>query len=244
MLGTILGYDESEGTGAISADDGARYRFSRADWKSGAGPAAGAKVDFETADGAAREIYAVGPAPARHSSAPPGTLLPPPPAVAKARALFTSSLATPLGLVVLIACLMPALSSPMMSVSLLGLGDLPMLSGIAVLSDAPSAAGLSSLQSALVLRFAAPLAALWLIWCAWTERPLRLPMIVTGGSAMLAAALVFLFKWAILAAVGGMAADTIGALVRIGLGTWLLLAAGGALVAAGFGRLRNPLAGK
>src|SRR3546814_10463030 len=60
MKGKILGYSEADGSGAISADDGSRHRFTRADWRGDKPPATGMVVDFESSEGAAKEIYPVG----------------------------------------------------------------------------------------------------------------------------------------------------------------------------------------
>jgi hypothetical protein len=59
MKGKVLGFDPASGTGAISGDDGKRYKFTAADNKSPAPLKANDTVDFEAADDAAREIYAV-----------------------------------------------------------------------------------------------------------------------------------------------------------------------------------------
>ncbi len=59
MKGKILGFNEVDGVGAISADDGTRFRFVRDDWRGEKPPVAGAVVDFEAADGTARDIYPV-----------------------------------------------------------------------------------------------------------------------------------------------------------------------------------------
>src|SRR6056297_1398709 len=59
MNGRILEFNIQKSSGTISGDDGQRYAFSAADWKSDVSPRAGITVDFVTAeDGSAREIYA------------------------------------------------------------------------------------------------------------------------------------------------------------------------------------------
>jgi len=59
MNGRILEFNIQKSSGKISGDDGQRYAFSAADWKSDVSPRAGITVDFVTAeDGSAREIYA------------------------------------------------------------------------------------------------------------------------------------------------------------------------------------------
>ena len=58
MRGKILDFSDANRTGLIGENDGNRYEFSAADWKSEVVVAAGSKVDF-VADGArAKEIYA------------------------------------------------------------------------------------------------------------------------------------------------------------------------------------------
>ncbi|MFB3101852.1 MAG: hypothetical protein ACE1ZV_01180, partial [Alphaproteobacteria bacterium] len=58
MRGKILDFSDANRTGLIGENDGNRYEFSAADWKSEVVVAAGSKVDF-VADGArAKDIYA------------------------------------------------------------------------------------------------------------------------------------------------------------------------------------------
>lgn len=58
MRGYILAVPEADAPGAISGDDGQRYRFSSADLNSNS-TRAGHAVDFIVVDGEAREIYPV-----------------------------------------------------------------------------------------------------------------------------------------------------------------------------------------
>ncbi|MCM0080523.1 hypothetical protein L4X63_02865 [Geomonas sp. Red32] len=60
MDGVVLGYDAEEGI--IRGSEGARYRFTRTDWKSSPAPAAGLKVDFVAVEDRATEIYVINPA--------------------------------------------------------------------------------------------------------------------------------------------------------------------------------------
>jgi len=241
MKGRILGFNEADGTGAITADDGSRHRFTRTDWRGDKSPVAGLQVDFETMDGAARDIYPL------RGSAVSGlqnidlSAIAASPGAGRIGSLLTQSLATPLALVVLAACFMSALSIPMLSVSLFGLGDLPGLGAAAV---APGARGssLATIQPLLVLRFAAPIAALWVIWAAWAAKDLRVPMLVAGGSGILAVVLVFALKQAAISMAGPYAGAAVSAMISIGIGTWLLLLASAGLIAAGLGIVRNPLA--
>ena len=241
MKGRILGFNETDGSGAISAEDGSRHKFTRADWRSDRPPAAGMSVDFESEGGIAQEVYPVtGAAKAAISnmnvdlsglsslsSGGEGE---------KVTALFTRSLATPLALVVIIAFFLSAISSPVESASLMDLGKLADV--IAEIGD-DDAGGSGAM---LMLRFIAPLSALWLLFAAFTGKPEKLPMLVTGAGAILAAIIVFLFKASLLSAAPELMRESLSANISIGLGTWLMLLAGGALIAAALGVIRNPLA--
>ena len=58
MKGTILDYSIQENKGAITTENGERYYFSGADWKSDTPPQKGMTVDFESGDDkAASMIY-------------------------------------------------------------------------------------------------------------------------------------------------------------------------------------------
>lgn len=59
MRGTILGFDPTTNTGAISGFDGNRYDFVRLEWRAEGAPAAGLEVDFQIAEGKASSIYPV-----------------------------------------------------------------------------------------------------------------------------------------------------------------------------------------
>jgi hypothetical protein len=60
MTGRILGYDHSDNTGTISADNGTRYKFTKEDWKEGTAPHKEMKVDFDVNDeNNAIDIYMV-----------------------------------------------------------------------------------------------------------------------------------------------------------------------------------------
>lgn len=247
MKGKVLGFDEVRRTGAISAEDGSRHTFTRDDWRGERQPAPGITVDFESVDGVAREIYPVTGA----ALAALGTMnvdlggLSASPQGERVIGMFTRSLAAPLGLVVLLTCFMSAISTPMMSVSLIDLGKVTdglNLAGAAV-SVGPSAeGGLGSLGALLVLRFLAPVSALWLIWSVWAGKPERMPMLVTGVCAIGAGLLVIALKTAALSMVPDFVRDEFSAAISLGAGVWLLMLNGFALIAAALGKIRNPLA--
>ncbi|EJM74309.1 TM2 domain-containing protein [Pseudomonas sp. GM55] len=57
MKGKVLEFDSTSRSGVISGDDGNRYTFSVAQWKSTILPKAGSRVDFSANNGAAEAIY-------------------------------------------------------------------------------------------------------------------------------------------------------------------------------------------
>lgn len=59
MKGKVLGFDPASGTGAITGDDGNRYKFTAADNKSATPLKPNDTVDFEVDNGVAKEIYVV-----------------------------------------------------------------------------------------------------------------------------------------------------------------------------------------
>lgn len=248
MKGKILGFDEATGSGAISAEDGTRHKFERADWRGGEKPPApGITVDFESEGGAAREIYPISGA----ALAALGTIgadlggLAESEQGARIASLFTKSLAVPLALILLLGCFLPALASPVQSATLIGLGNaMDDLGRVAAAQEmlGGGKSGFDTIHTLLILRFAAPLAALWLIWSAWSGKAERLPMLAAGAASILAALLVVMLRSAILSMVPDFARERMAAGVSLGLGTWLLFLVGAALIAAGLGKLRNPLA--
>lgn len=307
MKGRILGTATIDAAGAITGEDGQRYRYGLADWRGERAATPGVSVDFEIEAGEAKEVYpavgagvlggALGGAPM-----PSVEQLSSSPVMAKVKSLFTNTLAFPLAVVVLIAFFLPAMSSPVKSVSQWGLGgvlgeaQLGMLdtegadrrlgqieeqlaryrqqvarSGRnasdgaygygsigeridnleeerAELRQARGKVGfLKAVQAALLLRFAALAGAVWLLWVCWAGRSASAPSLAVGAAAVVAGALPFLFKSALIGvAGGGMAGEAIAAgmdaMIKIGVGPWLLAAAGIGLVVAGLGLVRNPLA--
>ncbi|WP_066529506.1 hypothetical protein [Erythrobacter sp. CCH5-A1] len=243
MKGKILGFNQSEGSGAITAEDGSRHRFLTEDWRGEKPPAAGMAVDFESESGTAKDIYPIGGV-ALDSIKVDLSGIAASPEGSRVVALFTHSLATPLALGVLLACFMTALSSPVQSATLLGLGQI-----VNQLSMASAAGGMmgadtsdmEAMQALLTLRFAAPLAALWLISVAWRGKSERLPLLATGAAAIIAALLVAGLRSAILSMAPDFLREQLAAGIGLGLGVWLLFLLGGALIAAGLGKIRNPL---
>ncbi|MEE4288430.1 MAG: TM2 domain-containing protein [Erythrobacter sp.] len=61
MRGQIMDFDLRKGTGLISGEDGTRYTFDVSEWRQNDMPKRGRKVDFEASDGAALQIYTLGP---------------------------------------------------------------------------------------------------------------------------------------------------------------------------------------
>lgn len=234
MKGRILGFTPATGQGAITTDDGSRHDFAIGEWRSDLPITVGASVDFEARDGAATAIYPVMPA------ASPGidfAAVAASPGARRLQALLTGTLAFPLALLVLLACMMPAITSPLQNVSLFDLGSAVMALG-AFAELGGSDKGLSFLLGLLWLRWLAPIAAIWLLWVTWQGGNIRLASLVAGASAIFAFGLFFLLKQGAVA-VGG---EYLGAVIGFGFGAWLLLAAGIALILAAFGKIRNPLA--
>jgi len=118
MRGRILGYDPSAGTGAISGENGERFAFTVADWRTDRPIAAGMSVDFAATGSAATEIYPMA------NAMPAAADLAASPAVQKARTLAFTTLGFPLAALLLLATFLPAISTPMKSVSLWGIGGL------------------------------------------------------------------------------------------------------------------------
>jgi len=121
MKGRILGFDASSGSGAIVSEGGERFTFVAAQWRGQQAIQGGLTVDFEPMSGVATEIYPVGAAlggsvDLSHLAASP--------AAQKLRTLATTTLAFPLAALLLLATLLPAISSPQQSVSIWSLGTL------------------------------------------------------------------------------------------------------------------------
>jgi len=302
MKGKILGVAAGDLTGAITGEDGKRYRYESADWRGERPAQIRATVDFEAAGNVAHDVY-----PAVGAFAGAGAVsveaLARSSAGEKLIGLFKGTLAAPLAVVVLVAFFLPALSSPAQTVSQWGLDKVVASTGLNLdeadvgrrrLADldrdiarykteaarrgarAPDDGygygnvgdrlqslqeqrdeirkGLSAVDfvktvnTALILRYAALIAAAWLIWQAWKGAALRPWELAAGASAIVAGGLTFLLKSAILGLFSAMnplgraATAQMDSLVSIGIGPWLLLAAGAGLIASGLGLIRNPMA--
>lgn len=99
----------------------------------------------------------------------------------------------------------------------------------------------------LVVRFLVPLGACLLLWLAWSGKPVAKPSIVVGAAALAAGVLVYLYRDAVIGkpdkgTIGGAIAQQMDAVLSIGIGTWALILIGLALLGAGSGLIRNPLA--
>jgi hypothetical protein len=120
MKGKILGFDGTAGSGAITGENGERFTFVSAQWRSDRPIAPGIAVDFAPMAGVATEIYPVAGA----ITAPDLGELASSPIVQKLRTLAMTTLTFPLAVLLLLATFLPAMSSPMQSVSLWGLGSI------------------------------------------------------------------------------------------------------------------------
>lgn len=303
MKGRILGTATIDAAGAITGEDGNRYRYQLADWRGERAASPGVSVDFEVEAGEAKEVYpAVGAGVLGGAPMPSVEQLSSSPVMAKIKSLFTNTLAFPLAVIVLIAFFLPAMSSPVKSVSQWGLGGVLGSAELSMLDtegadrrlgqieeqltrykqqmarsgrdSADSSYGygsvgeriadleeqraeirqvkgkvgfLKAVQAALLLRFAALAGAIWLLWVCWSGRSVSMPSLVAGAAAVVAGGLPFLFKSALIGvAGGGLAGEAVAAgmdaMIKIGIGPWLLAAAGIGLIVAGLGLVRNPLA--
>ncbi len=57
MKGKVLDYSVQSNEGAISSEDGQRYKFSGDKWKDSRAPSRGMEVDFALVDGQATDVY-------------------------------------------------------------------------------------------------------------------------------------------------------------------------------------------
>jgi hypothetical protein len=232
MKGRVLGFSAETGVGVISAEDGRRYSFTTADWQTGRPVDAGIRVDFEASGETAKGIYADSGAGGVDVAALAAS-----PAVGKAKALLTGTIAVPIAIVLLIACILPVLTMPQKSVSLF---DLPSILSIANPFSALDGDGggdpSAGFKLFLMLRFAAPLLALALIWQAWRGGALRLVTLAAGAAGILAFLLVLLVK-AGLTSGSDPLGEALGQVLGTGIGAWLLLLAGIGLILAGLGKI-------
>jgi len=125
MKGKILGFTDSAGTGAIAAENGERFSFVAAQWRSDKPIAVGMTVDFAPVAGVATEIY-----PVAGGAAIAASDLAASPAAQKARTLMMTTLVAPLALLLLIASFLPAISSPVASASIWGLGSVMQMASL------------------------------------------------------------------------------------------------------------------
>jgi len=300
MKGRILGFDASSGSGAIASEGGERFTFVAAQWRGQQAIQGGLAVDFEPMSGVATEIYPVGDAlggsvDLSHLAASP--------AAQKLRTLATTTLAFPLAVLLLLATLLPAISSPQQSVSLwslgtlqkqisanplfanddvsgaqealkaldaretdlkthtTGFGGMPIDNGpeLRMIAEqrAQAEAQLGSARTAktvttlLAVRWLVPLLACGLIWFCWASKPARTMTLATGGVSVLTAIVIYAYRQSIVG-LGGASENSIGAMlsanleaaISVGMGTWLIGLIGAGLLLAGFGVVRNPLAGR
>lgn len=246
MRGRILGV-ESDGAGVIINADGVRYRFGPGDWRGERRPAPGAAVDFEVAEDGARDVY-----PALHGLAGAINL----DAIRASRTVETvqtlsrgpAAVALAASAAVLAAWVLPALSTPDLSTTLMNIDRIPRL--VAQPGALIGEGGrLDGVQPLLWFRFLAPLAAGVVIYRALTRRDLGVAQQAAGGAAVLAGLTPLAIKRAILARAeasgfGDLVSGSLDAFLVVGPGAWLSLIAGLVLLASGLGVLRNPLASR
>ncbi|WP_375398220.1 hypothetical protein [uncultured Sphingomonas sp.] len=312
MKGKILGFTAAAGTGVITGENGERFSFAATQWRSDKPIAPGMTVDFDAREGVATEVYPVTGGMAFNAADVTAS-----PAIQKARGLVMTTLAVPLAILLLIATLLPALSSPIQSVSLWGMGGIvKLLNANPMLSDdgsyaterlakitqedaelkadltrrglpMPSAAEIAAapaatmfgdqsfasrfkelgvereklgqqiadarwrnlLASLMIVRFLVPIGACVLLYLAWVAKPLKIPSIATGGIAIVTAAIIYLYRDALIGhsdkdSIGAAISAQMDAVVSVGFGTYLIALIGIGLILAGIGVVRNPLAAK
>lgn len=249
MRGRVLGVD-ADGSGVITNDGGSRFRFGPTDWRGERRPVAGATVDFEPVEDGARDIYPAISAMGGLGAAVDIDALKSSEAASRLQFLSRQNAAVPVvaaGLA-LIAFFLPALTAPELSTTLFNIDKVPkLMSAASAAMGGDSGLGLTG--ALLWLRFAAPLSAVAVIFMILTGRPHGPLPIIAGGAALFAGALPFLIKGAIIDKVessgfGSRMSGSIDALMEVGPGAWLCLIAGAALIAAGMGVLKNPLAAR
>lgn len=248
MRGRVLGVD-ADGSGVIVNEAGGRFRFTSSDWRGERRPTAGASVDFDPVDDAARDIYPAISAMGNLGAAVDIEALKTSEAASRLQSLSRQHAAIPVVAagVALIAFLLPALTAPDLSTTLLNIDKVPkLLASAGALMGEEGGLGLAG--SLLWLRFAAPLVAIAVIFLILTGRPAGPVPIVAGVAALFAGALPFMLKSAIIdraeSSGFGAMSGSIDALLEVGPGAWLCLMAGAALIAAGMGVLKNPLAAR
>lgn len=249
MRGRVLGVD-ADGSGVIVNEAGGRFRFGPADWRGERRPAAGAAVDFDPAEDGARDIYPAISAMGNLGAAVDLDALKSSGAANRLQSLSRQHAAVPVvaAALTLVAFFLPALTAPELSTTLLNIDKVPKLlaSAGAMMGEE---GGLGLTGSLIWLRFAAPLAAVAVIFMVLTGRPTGPVPIIAGVAALFAGALPFLIKGAIIDKVesspyGAAMSGSIDALMEVGPGAWLCMVAGAALIAAGLGVLKNPLASR
>ena len=249
MRGRILGVD-ADGSGVIVNEAGSRFRFGPADWRGERRPSAGAAVDFDAVEDGARDIYPAISAMGGLGAAVDLDALKTSGAANRLQSLARQHAAVPAAAaaVVLVAFLLPALTAPELTTTLVNIDKVPKLMASAgALMGQEGGLGLAG--SLLWLRFAAPLTAIGVIFLILTGRPAGPSPIIAGAAALFAGALPFLLKGAIIDKVkssgfGSAMSGSLDALLEVGPGAWLCLSAGAALIAAGMGVLKNPLAAR
>jgi hypothetical protein len=199
VKGTVLGYDPAAMKGVISADDGARYEFTAAEWKSGGVPAAGAKVDFEASGAQAVGVYAS--AGAGIDGAEIGRLFMTRPPIAAA-------------LVMILGCFLPIFSAGFINLNL-----------FTVMNFAGMAGGTGVL---LYLLWAIPILAVVVLWMEFSKRDAGgTPQNLLIASGAVGAGLIILLLILTSLSGGPVPSIGLGAFIVIGGGVLMLLNAFG-----------------
>lgn len=106
---------------------------------------------------------------------------------------------------------------------------------------------LKLIGQASAIRYLVPVGALLLIWLCWASRPLVFWPAAVGAVTMITGLLPWLYKTTLVSVFSSVPimeaqAEILREAVSVGLGAWILVLAGAALIASGFGLIRNPLA--
>ena len=254
MKGTILNVDPASLGGVLRAEDGRRYDFAGAEWKSPKPPAVGDQVDFEPVGQAATALYAI------KSGAPPIDLSGLKSALASASetaaksnvgAALLADWRPMLAALSLIACLFPYASLGPQSASLLTvvshMGDaidaLNMVRGMGG-RGGPDFAGLAMALRLTYLLWLIPITAVAVLFCTFTGRPNQKVALIHGAACVVTPIFVAVVVGIAVASsippeFRRLAGRNLFDVGLFGLGAWLIVGLGAAQLAQHFGYLKK-----
>lgn len=222
MNGTVLHYDTERGEGVVKGEDGLRYAFAAADWRSHDRPQPGLAVDIVPSETFARDIYVIPPA--APSQAGPAAA----PATASVRtaapatdwdALARERIGIAPAAVILLASLLPFLAIPVLQPSL---WSVPGFARELASGFPASYAGTKLLLWCTYLLWSIPLGAAWLIYAELQDGPCRDDRVRIG---LLGLGLPFLLAVLIkLAAPDVLGGGDLGGIVSLMAIGWVIVA--------------------